>query len=188
MQRLRRELKVRQAALPTLQAKETALRLEIIKLTEKLRGLEDELRALESAKAEMAPLWLEFPDVLSIESVDLNTRNVAGSRIPEVAQVYFNVRPYSLFAQRAWLPGGTAFLEKLVTLQIQVRMTRSAVDTLNYARRKTTQKVNLYEKVQIPAYVEALRKIKRFLEDQENLSRAAQKIVKARNTERDQAS
>jgi V/A-type H+-transporting ATPase subunit D len=51
---------------------------------------------------------------------------------------------------------------------------------LEHARRKTTQKVNLYEKVQIPGYQDAIRKIKRFLEDEENLSKSAQKIVKKR--------
>ena len=43
-----------------------------------------------------------------------------------------------------------------------------------------TQKVNLYEKVQIPGYEDAIRKIKRFMEDEENLSKSAQKIVKTR--------
>jgi V/A-type H+-transporting ATPase subunit D len=52
---------------------------------------------------------------------------------------------------------------------------------LDYQRKKTTQKVNLYEKVQIPGYQEAILKIKRFIEDEENLSKAAQKIVKARH-------
>ena len=47
-------------------------------------------------------------------------------------------------------------------------------------RRKTTQKVNLYEKVQIPGYEDAIRKIKRFMEDEENLSKSAQKIVKTK--------
>ena len=46
--------------------------------------------------------------------------------------------------------------------------------------RKTTQKVNLYEKVQIPGYEDAIRKIKRFMEDEENLSKSAQKIVKTK--------
>ena len=54
---------------------------------------------------------------------------------------------------------------------------------LDRARKKTTQKVNLYEKVQIPGYQEAIRKIKRFMEDEENLSKAAQKIVKQRQNE-----
>ena len=51
---------------------------------------------------------------------------------------------------------------------------------LDHARKKTTQKVNLYEKVQIPGYENAIRKIKRFLEDEENLSKSAMKIVKKR--------
>jgi V/A-type H+-transporting ATPase subunit D len=54
------------------------------------------------------------------------------------------------------------------------------VEILEYARKKTTQKVNLYEKVQIPEYKEAIRKIKRFLEDEENLSKSSQKILKSK--------
>jgi V/A-type H+-transporting ATPase subunit D len=40
--------------------------------------------------------------------------------------------------------------------------------------------VNLYENVQIPGFEDAIRKIKRVMEDEENLSKAAQKIVKMR--------
>ena len=50
---------------------------------------------------------------------------------------------------------------------------------LEHARKKTTQKVNLFEKVQIPGFQEAVRKIKRFMEDEENLSKSSQKILKA---------
>ena len=52
---------------------------------------------------------------------------------------------------------------------------------MEFARKKTTQKVNLYEKVQIPGYKEAILKIKRFMEDEENLSKSSQKIVKSRH-------
>ncbi|MDD3102901.1 MAG: V-type ATP synthase subunit D, partial [Candidatus Cloacimonetes bacterium] len=41
----------------------------------------------------------------------------------------------------------------------------------------------LYEKVQIPAFEDAIMKIKRYLEDEENLSKAAQKILKNRTEE-----
>lgn len=39
--------------------------------------------------------------------------------------------------------------------------------------------MNLFEKVQIPGYEEAVRKIKRFMEDEENLSKSSQKILKS---------
>ena len=54
------------------------------------------------------------------------------------------------------------------------------MELLEYARKKTTQKVNLFEKVQIPGYQDAIRKIKRFMEDEENLSKSSQKIVKSK--------
>ena len=49
---------------------------------------------------------------------------------------------------------------------------------LDKARKKTTQKVNLYEKNQIPEYDQAIKKIKRFMEDEENLAKSSQKILK----------
>ena len=56
-----------------------------------------------------------------------------------------------------------------------------------HARKKTTQKVNLFEKVQIPGYQDALRKIKRFMEDEENLSKSSQKIMKSHQESRKEA-
>ena len=57
---------------------------------------------------------------------------------------------------------------------------------LEFNRKKTTQKVNLYEKVQIPGYQEAIRKIKRYMEDEENLSKASSKIVKERHAQQEE--
>jgi V/A-type H+-transporting ATPase subunit D len=59
------------------------------------------------------------------------------------------------------------------------------MDLLDHARKKTTQKVNLFEKVQIPGYADAIRKIKRFMEDEENLSKSAQKIIKERQQKKE---
>jgi V/A-type H+/Na+-transporting ATPase subunit D len=63
---------------------------------------------------------------------------------------------------------------------IEAELAKKKVEILEYARKKTTQKVNLYEKVQIPEYREAIRKIKRFMEDEDNLSKSSQKILKAK--------
>ena len=40
--------------------------------------------------------------------------------------------------------------------------------------------------MQIPGYQEAIRKIKRYMEDEENLSKAASKIVKTRHEEEEE--
>ena len=79
-----------------------------------------------------------------------------------------------------WYSDGVAILKKLAELGIEYEVYNRRMELLDHARRKTTQKVNLYEKVQIPGYEDAIRKIKRFMEDEENLSKSAQKIVKTR--------
>ena len=66
-------------------------------------------------------------------------------------------------------------------LGIESEVYKEKARILDFQRKKTTQKVNLYEKVQIPGYQEAIRKIKRYMEDEENLSKAASKIVKSRH-------
>jgi V/A-type H+-transporting ATPase subunit D len=77
-------------------------------------------------------------------------------------------------------------MKELVKISIEKDFFRAKMEILNYARKKTTQKVNLYEKVQIPGFEDGIRKIKRFLEDEENLSKSAQKIVKSKQ-EREKA-
>ena len=76
-----------------------------------------------------------------------------------------------------------AFLKDLSRLGIESEDYEEKRRILDFQRKKTTQKVNLYEKVQIPGYQEAIRKIKRYMEDEENLSKASSKIVKQRHAE-----
>lgn len=74
---------------------------------------------------------------------------------------------------------GTQLIKSMATIGIEAEVGRIKLDLLDHARRKTTQKVNLFEKVQIPGYQDAIRKIKRYLEDEESLSKASQKIMRA---------
>ena len=71
-------------------------------------------------------------------------------------------------------------IKELAQIGIEQEFSAQKLKLLEYARKKTTQKVNLFEKVQIPGYEDAIRKIKRFMEDEENLSKSSQKIVKSR--------
>ena len=82
---------------------------------------------------------------------------------------------------------GIQHVKEVVNIALEREFYMRKMELLDRARKKTTQKVNLYEKVQIPGFQEAIRKIKRFLEDEENLSKSAQKIVKTRKAMEDEA-
>ena len=177
-----KQLKVRQRALPTLQNKESALRLEVRKAREDSDRL---VAALEDALVRydyLAALWNEFDSgLIAISDVDLYTKKVAGVKTPALGEIHYELRPFNAFVKPAWYADGVAILKELSRLGIESEVYREKARILDYNRRKTTQKVNLYEKVQIPGYQEAIRKIKRYMEDEENLSKASSKIVKKRH-------
>jgi len=181
LQLLQKQLKVRENALPTLQAKESALRLEVKKAREELRDVEKRLADAQSAAAQANRLYRELPrNALSVAGVDVDVRKIAGVKTPVFKGVRFTLADISLFVNAAWVPDGLEALQAVAALTIERGIAREKVKILEYARKKTTQKVNLYEKVQIPEYREALLKIKRFLEDEDNLAKSSQKILKAR--------
>ena len=105
---------------------------------------------------------------------------IAGVKTPVFEGVEFDIASFSIFSQPKWFLDGMTLVKELAAKGIEREFFARKVILLDYARKKTTQKVNLFEKVQIPGYDDAIRKIKRFLEDEENLSKSAQKIVKSR--------
>ncbi len=182
-----KQLKMRVSALPTLKNKESALRLEVRKAKERSEKLLAELDAALQRYDYLASLWNEFDGgLISITDVDLFVEKVAGVKTPGLGEIHYEIRPFDAFYSPAWFADGVSILQELSRLGIESEVYQEKSRILDFQRRKTTQKVNLYEKVQIPGYQEAIRKIKRFMEDEENLSKAASKIVKARHTQQEE--
>ncbi len=179
---LNKQLKVRTNALPTLKNKESALRFEVKRAKhrsdELVHKLESSLKAYES----MSGLWNEFrPDLIKVRDVILETVKVAGVKTPSLKEIIYDEATFNIFAEPLWYSDGIQILKDLSSLGIESEIYLEKMRLLDFSRKKTTQKVNLYEKVQIPGYQEAILKIKRFMEDEENLSKASQKIVKNRH-------
>ena len=178
---LGKQLKMRQKALPTIKSKESALRSEVKKAKDSAGDYLRQLEALKQRYDYMVSLWGEFDaDLLRIADIELSVQKIAGVRTPQLSEVKFEQKPYDLFSSPVWYADGVEILKSLARLGIEYEVYNRKMELLDFARRKTTQKVNLYEKVQIPGYEDAIRKIKRFMEDEENLSTSAQKIVKTK--------
>jgi V/A-type H+/Na+-transporting ATPase subunit D len=188
LQQLEKQLKVRAKALPTLKNKEAALRVEVKRAKTEAENLEKKLKEKLKAYQHAVDLWGEFDnDLVSIEDVELSVKKIAGVKTPVLESVEFHVKEFSVFNSPTWFLDGVAISKELAQIAIESEVFNQKMKLLDHARRKTTQKVNLYEKVQIPGFQDAIRKIKRFMEDEENLSKAAQKIVKSRIQEMEES-
>ncbi|MCR5560622.1 MAG: V-type ATP synthase subunit D [Bacteroidales bacterium] len=179
---LGKQLKIRRNALPTLKNKESALRFSALAARKKSEALERELRTRMAEYDYLAALWNEFdPGLIKITGVDLATVKIAGVACPELREVFYELAQFNAFAAPAWYADGVRILKELTRLGLESEVSLKTSRILDFQRKKTTQKVNLYEKVQIPGYQEAILKIKRYMEDEENLSKASSKIVKSRH-------
>ena len=133
-------------------------------------------------------MWNEFdPELVKEDEAKLSHKMIAGIKIPELEELTFHVKDFFAFGSPKWYLDGIQVLKSLIALVSEKEIVKQKVELLEYARKKTTQKVNLYEKVQIPDHETAILKIKRFLEDEENLSKASQKIVKYRHQQSEEA-
>ena len=181
LQTLDKQLKIRERALPTLQNKEAALRVEVKKAKTRAEELDKELEKKMNDYQKAMELWEEFDnELVNVEDVELSVKKIAGVKTPVLEDVKFDVAEFSVFNKPIWYLDGIDIVKQLAKVAIEKEVFIRKMEMLDWARKKTTQKVNLYEKVQIPGFEDAIRKIKRFLEDEENLEKASQKIVKAR--------
>ena len=171
LQQQEKALKMRLRTLPTIKSKESALRQQVKQTKREVEELEAKLERELQGYQGMVSLWAEFdPSLITVDRVDLSMRKVAGVMLPVLGEIHYEVRPFSIFNAPSWFAEG-----------IRLKM-----EYLEHARKKTTQKVNLFEKVQIPGYQDAIRKIKRFIEDEESLSKASQKIMRTNIEKRKQ--
>lgn len=179
---LNKQLKVRENALPTLKNKESALRLEVKRAKKKSEELLENLEASIKSYEYLSALWNEFePNLISVKEVKLKIDKIAGVKTPGLEEVIYDVKEFDLFKKPLWYSDGVKILQTMAQIGIESEIYKEKMRLLDHSRKKTTQIVNLYEKVQIPGYQEAIRKIKRYMEDEENLSKASSKIVKTRH-------
>ena len=185
LQQLEKQLKIRVRTLPIIKNKESALRMEVKRCKTDASDLEVRLEEQIQTYEAMFALWNEFDaSLIKVKDVHLGIKKIAGVRVPLRENVDFEITPFSLFNAPKWYADGLNLLKELANTAIEREFTLAKLNLLEHARKKTTQKVNLFEKVQIPGYQDALLKIKRFMEDEENLSKSSQKIMKSQQEKR----
>jgi len=174
LQQLEKQLKMRERSLPTIKSKESALRIEVKRTKDEVNKLELQLeREIQS-----------YENMVAVKDVTLSTKKIAGVIVPLLDEIKFEIGHYSLFNAPAWYTDGIELLKKLARTGIEAEFSGMKLELLEHARKKTTQKVNLFEKVQIPGYKDAIRKVKRFMEDEESLSKSSEKIMRANQEKR----
>ena len=108
------------------------------------------------------------------------TRNVAGVNVPVFEEVTFPKAAYSLFGTPPWIDRALADLRELNRRQAHLETLETRYALIDRELTRVIQRVNLFEKVKIPACQEAIRIIRIALGDEMTAAVVRAKIAKVK--------
>lgn len=170
--------------LPTLELRKQQLQAELRATHQRVREQEGVLSDTLTGAAPWAPMlqatFEAARQLVVVDEVQVRRGNVAGVRVPVYEGVRFAERAYSLVATPPFYDAAVAFWKRAIEARAAVRILREQADALNRTLIKTTQRINLYEKVLIPQCRENIRRIKVYLGDQQTAAVCRAKIAKGK--------
>lgn len=181
----RRALSRYERFLPTLLLKKQLIQAEIFGVRRE-RSL---LQAGIDRRLDEVDRWLGFfgeslpgpiTRLVNVAGVSTGERTVAGISLPVLREISWQVRPYSLTATPSWVEAGIEFVKELLQTREALRITIKQELVLALELRKVTQRVNLFEKVMIPAAREAIRVIRIALAEEQTAAVGRAKIAKTK--------
>ncbi|MCI4625571.1 MAG: V-type ATP synthase subunit D [Candidatus Magnetoovum sp. WYHC-5] len=173
--------------LPTLQLKKQQLQIELEAAALEIKAIDKQITAIIKDMEPWAALFTEYAMVdfkraLNYTAIDRESINTAGVDVPVFKAIHFPTLEYSFFITPTWVDEAIDKLRELVTFKQKRRIIEEKRSILADELRKTTIKVNLFEKRMIPQCRENIRIIKVFLGDMEIASICNAKIAKAKLT------
>jgi V/A-type H+/Na+-transporting ATPase subunit D len=170
--------------LPTLELRKQQLQTELRKLQNLMADKEAALTALLDDASpwgvmlDKALPWIK--PLVQVDEVETHIGNVAGVKVPVFVGVRFKPAGYSLVATPPLFDAAIAYFEGAIAAREEIGVLREQRKLLQAELTKTTQRINLYEKVLIPETRENIRKIKVYLGDQQTAAVCRAKIAKGK--------
>lgn len=192
--------------LPMLQLKKQQLQAELQRITaeiseneqkeKKIRSnlntwiklLSDASSVVQTSERDISPAP-EFnqscfvEDFIALESVVLETGNIAGVKINILQKANIRKSTPDLFSTPAWTDDAILTIGELITLRVERQVLDEQHSLILHELTITSQRVNLFEKVKIPECKENIRVIKIFLGDEQTAAVVRGKIAKKRTEE-----
>ena len=182
LQRERRKLQNFERFLPSLDLKRRQLMGERAKAVGELRMAEEELAKFHGNIGELLPMLsnreVDLTDLVRVSSLTHDEENVVGIRLPRLKGFDVELKSYSRLGRPQWVDGVAHRLKESVALHLRVRFGRRRVEILKRAVVRTTQRVNLFEKVLIPRTRQNIKHIQIYLGDAERAAVVSSKVAK----------
>jgi V/A-type H+-transporting ATPase subunit D len=181
LKRQREDLARFQRFLPTLHLKKQQLFIETKLAEEMLAANAQRQREVDTRLAAMGPLLAEafdFEPFLEIAKLRVSESNIAGVPVPVLTELTFAEAIPDLLTTPPWIDDGIAVFQTGIRLAVERRVTEERIARLQAELSVTNQRINLFEKVKIPAARENIRRIRIALGDLQAAAVARAKLAK----------
>ncbi len=174
--------------LPSLDLKRQQLLTAWREAREELAELEKEDADLRQRVERFLPLLgsstlrtRDLSSLVRVRSVNIESENVVGARVPVVRSVDFERTAYSTLTLPFWVDQLVDELENSARMRLRMQVQRERVSRLELASRKVTQRVNLFEKILIPTAKRNIKRIQIALSDEERSAVIRSKLSKKKH-------
>lgn len=178
-------LKRFQRFLPMLQLKKQQLQAEIAGIVQKA----EEVSAREKTARAALDSWVGLlatggeellNGLVTVKSINTGTANIAGVTIPVFESVETEIGEIDLWATPAWVDDAVKAVTDILSLRCERKVLMKQRELVTAELTTTSQRVNLFEKVKIPACKESIRVIKIAIGDEQTAAVTRGKIAKSR--------
>ncbi len=181
----RKQLNSYQQFLPSLDLKRQHLMALIAVSKNLIEEKKVQLSHLMTKSGELLPMLanqeIDLSGLLKVQDATLGEENILGVKLPVLLSVNWQFREYALLAKPHWVDVLVVQLRQAAELKILIQVEEERRRRLDSATRRTAQRVNLFEKVMIPATRQHIKKIHIFLADTERGDVVRSKIAKKKH-------
>ena len=185
LQKERENLRLYGRLLPSLDLKRRQLTMEFEKARRASARAQEEVDRIEARIGSELPMLanteIGLTGLVTIKNLHLDQENVVGVKLPVLRKMEFEVAPYSLLTRPAWVDVVVVRLKEAIERRIQVTVAVERARVLDKAVRRTTQRVNLFERILIPSAKKNIKRIQIFLGDVERDAVVRSKIAKRKS-------
>lgn len=167
---------------PALDLKRKQILAARLKSRRALVDFERQMKQVEADVACQLPMLagsqLELGTLVQLRGVRRRTDNLVGIELPVVEEVELDCREYSRLALPQWVDILVARLQQMLELKVRCQTEKVRLERLEAALQKTTQRLNLFDKVLIPRAEANIRRIRIALSDAERAGVVRAKLAK----------
>ncbi|GAA0791178.1 V-type ATP synthase subunit D [Marinobacterium sediminicola] len=167
---------------PALDLKRKQILAARLKSRRALADFEMHMQQVNEAVAVQLPMLagtsLDLGSLVQLRRVHQRTDNLVGIELPVVERVEIDSRQYSRLALPQWVDILADRLRQMLELKVRHEVELLRLERLESALQKTTQRLNLFDKVLIPRTEANIRRIRIALSDAERAGVVRAKIAK----------